>query len=179
MSSTSYYTITISETCNQRRRRHLNDNSEHSTLWWLFPPLLLCTFSKAFFCLCNLRLTNVSYCSLNVLVADSSLRMIISVFLSPSHLLWFKSSEKHRSKTQACATVCTDWTLALLLLFCFLFSSSGNSNFYKPQRTALTDISFLLLFFSLQSMKHKFFSLTLRDKSMGGERDASQILRAL
>ncbi|KAF4102905.1 hypothetical protein G5714_015788 [Onychostoma macrolepis] len=32
---------------------------------------------------------------------------------------------------------------------------------------------------SLQSMKHKFFSLTLRDKSMGGERDASQILRAL
>ncbi|KTF88943.1 hypothetical protein cypCar_00016898 [Cyprinus carpio] len=31
----------------------------------------------------------------------------------------------------------------------------------------------------LQSMKHKFFSLTLRDKSMGGERDASQILRAL
>ncbi|XP_056092481.1 serine/threonine-protein kinase Nek11 [Rhinichthys klamathensis goyatoka] len=32
---------------------------------------------------------------------------------------------------------------------------------------------------SLQSMKNKFFSLTLRDKSMGGERDASQILRAL
>ncbi|XP_067304261.1 serine/threonine-protein kinase Nek11 [Pseudorasbora parva] len=32
---------------------------------------------------------------------------------------------------------------------------------------------------SFQSMKHKFFSLTLRDKSMGGERDASQILRAL
>ncbi|XP_050988302.1 serine/threonine-protein kinase Nek11 isoform X2 [Labeo rohita] len=32
---------------------------------------------------------------------------------------------------------------------------------------------------SLQSMKHKFFSLTLRDKSMGEERDASQILRAL
>ncbi|XDV40687.1 hypothetical protein PO909_009719, partial [Leuciscus waleckii] len=32
---------------------------------------------------------------------------------------------------------------------------------------------------SLQSMKHKFFSLTLRDKSMGGERDTSQILRAL
>lgn len=44
---------------------------------------------------------------------------------------------------------------------------------------ALTDFSSLLLFFSLQSMKHKFFSLTLRDKSMGGERDASQILRAL
>ncbi|XP_052000237.1 serine/threonine-protein kinase Nek11 isoform X2 [Xyrauchen texanus] len=32
---------------------------------------------------------------------------------------------------------------------------------------------------SLQSMKHKFSSLTLQNKSMGGERDASQILRAL
>ncbi|XP_059364283.1 serine/threonine-protein kinase Nek11-like isoform X1 [Carassius carassius] len=32
---------------------------------------------------------------------------------------------------------------------------------------------------SLQRMKDKFFSLTLRDKSMRGERDASQILRAL
>ncbi|XP_073782598.1 serine/threonine-protein kinase Nek11 isoform X2 [Danio rerio] len=32
---------------------------------------------------------------------------------------------------------------------------------------------------SLQSMKHKFSILSLRDKSIGGERDASQILRAL
>ncbi len=76
-----------------------------------FPSSVVVYSFKSFFCLCNLGLTNVSYCSLNVLVADSSLR-IISVFLFP-RLLWFKGSE-------ICMSLC-DWKVALLLLFWFWF----------------------------------------------------------
>ncbi|KTG45612.1 hypothetical protein cypCar_00005406, partial [Cyprinus carpio] len=56
---------------------------------------------------------------------------------------------------------------------------SQNTTFYEASENSINRFSSLLLFFSLQSMKHRFFSLTLRDKSMRGERDASQILRAL